>query len=482
MDVGAQFAAGVFFLAPRQSNPAERRQLLVRAADVTATLRRQMKTVGEATQKPEVSDLPAELIDTLGEVFADGCFIEAVHDPTDRDALQLMLFDGESVQIASRVEHESGIYVAREINPGIVRELCLPAEFQASEPVPQLLADVAELLQRFTGLPDKPARLLARFPLSSWVVEARRIAPYFVIVGPDCRELSQLLALLRCLCRHALVLTEVSAGGLCSLPTELGLTLLIDQPELSEPVQRILNASQKRGQKLPRRGGLWRPFCSRAVHCAGYFQPWAIGAVKIPVIPIGRTLPALDERELVRIANELQPRLLSYRFATFLKVQESRFDNSIPDFATRETINTLAACTPENTDLQAEIVDLVADQAEEVRHARWTDPTVILIESLLLHCHLPDESGPYIGQVTDTMKTLFSARGEEKDLKPNQVGSLIRRLGLETEPRDKQGIQLLLTETAREKIHQLARNFAVPSIENPVTGCIHCAALGKNKE
>jgi hypothetical protein len=482
MDVGAQFAAGVFFLAPRQSNSAERRQLLVRAADVTATLRGQMKTTGEDTQKPEVSDLPAELIDTLGEVFADGCFIEAVHDSTDRDALQLMLFDGKSVHIASLIEHEGGIYVAREIDPSIVRELCLPTEFRASEPVPQLLADVVKLIRRFTGLPDKPARLVARFPLSTWVVEARRVAPYLLIVGPDCREVTQLLALLRCLCRHPLALTEVSAGGLCSLPMDLGLTLLIDQPELSEPVQRILNASQKREQKFPRRGGLWRPFCSKAAHCAGYFQPWAIGAVKIPLIPIGRTLPALDERELVRIANDFQPRLLSYRFATFLKAQESRFDNSISDFATRETINTLAACTPENTDLQAEIVDLVADQMEEVCHARWTDPTVILIESLLLLCHLSGEPGPYVGQVTDTMKTLFSARGEEKDLKPNQVGSLIRRLGLETEPRDKHGIQLLLTETACRKIHELARNFAVPSIENPVAGCMHCAALGKNKE
>ena len=441
-----------------------------------------MKTASEDIQKPEVSDLPAEQIDTLGEVFADGSFVEPVHDPTDRGALKLMLWDGKSVQIASHVQHEGRIYVACEINPGIVRELCLPTEFRASEPVPQLLADVVELIQRYTGLPDKPARLVARVPLSTWVVEARRVAPYLLIVGPDCREVTQLLALLRCLCRHPLALTEVSVGGLCSLPMDLGLTLLIDQPELSEPVQRILNASQKREQKVPRRGGLWRPFCSKAVHCAGYFQPWAIGAVKIPVIPIGRTLPALDERELVRIANDFQPRLLSYRFATFLKVQESRFDNSIPDFATRETINTLAACTPENTDLQAEIVDLVADQAEEVRHARWTDPTVILIESLLLHCHISDEPGPYVGQVTDTMKTLFSARGEEKDLKPNQVGSLIRRLGLETEPRDKQGIQLLLTETARHKIHELARNFAVPSIENPVAGCLHCAALGKNKE
>jgi hypothetical protein len=271
-------------------------------------------------------------------------------------------------------------------------------------------------------------------------------------------------------------------GGLHSLPMDMGLTLLIDQPEFSEPVQRILNASRKRDKKVPHRGNLWRPFCSKAVHLAGYFDASTIDAVRIPILPTGHALPVLDDRELIRIANDFQPRLLSHRFANYGKVQASQFDNSICDYALREAINSLAACTAENPDLQAEIVDLVAEQAAEVRQARWTDAPVVLIESLLMACHTPSDPAPYLGKIADIMITMFSARGVERSIKPNQVGTMIRRLGLTPEPRDSQGVKLRLTEDVRRQIHQLARNFAVPSLDNRVPGCPHCAELDKNAE
>ncbi len=431
------------------------------------------------TKKQNGCAIGAEPIETLSEAFHDGCFIEPVHDPADWNTLNLMLFDGESAEIAPRLEHRGRVYAAREVDRSVVRELCLPTELRPREPVRQLLADIVELIQRFSGLPDHHARLLARFPLATWVLKALRVAPYLLFVGPDSRELTQLLALLRCLCRHALELTELSAGGLCSLPMDADLTLLVDQPELSAPAQRILNASQKREPKLPHRGKLWRPFCAKAIHCAGYFQPWAIGAIKIPVIPVSRALPVLDEQELNRIAQGFQPRLLSYRFAVYAKVQAANPDNGICDFATRETVNSLAACTPEDADLQAEIVELAAGQAEEVLAARWTDPSIVLIESLLLSCHTPGEAGPYVGQVSDVMMTISSSRGEERVFKPNQVSRMIRQLGLKLEPRDSQGVKLRLTEAVRRRIHELARNFAVPSIENPVAGCADCAALAE---
>jgi hypothetical protein len=455
---------------------------LLRAADVAAARRSQMNESHENTQTTDVCDLRSKPIETLGAVFSDGCFIEPVHDPADQDALQLMLFDGETVQIAPRVEHRGRVYVARDVAPSIVRELHLPTEIHADGSVAQLFSDLVRLIQRLMGLPDNLAKLVARIPLSTWVMDARTAAPSIMFVGPDCRELTQLFNLLKCLCRHALLLTEVSAGGLYSLPMEMGLTLLIDQPELSEPVQRILNAARKSENKIPRRGNLWRPFCSKAVHAAGYFTASMIDAVKIPILPTGPALPVLDNAELIRIAHDFQPRLLSYRFANHGKVQASKFDNSICDYAMRESINILAACTPENPDLQAEIVGIVAHEAAEVRQERWTDPPVVLVESLLMACHTPGDSAPYFGKIADIMATMFSARGEERSFKPNQVGTMIRRLGFTPEPRDSQGVKLLLTEDVRRKIHQLARDFAVPSVDNRIPGCPHCADLDKNAE
>lgn len=432
-------------------------------------------------KKDGAGEFATRQIETLGKVFADGCFIEPVHNAIDHDSLALMLFNGTSAEIAQRVEHRGGVYVAREVDPSILRELYLTTKIQPMDSVPQLFADLVQLIHRFTGLRDKSARLVARVVLSTWVADARSAAPSVMFVGPDCRELTQLLNLLKVLSRHALLLTEVTAGGLYSLPMEMGLTLLINQPELSEPVERILNAARNRENKIPRRGNLLRPFCSKAIHVAGYFQA-AIDAVRIPILPTGRALPVLDDEELIRIADDFQPRLLSYRFANYGKVKASQFDNSICDYAIRESINTLAACTPECPDLQAEIVGIVADDAAEVRQERWTDPPVVLVESLLMACHAPSDPAPYCGKIADVMVTMFSARGVERSFKPNQVGTMIRRLGFTLEPRDSQGVKLRLTKAVRSKIHQLARDFAVPSIDDRFPGCDHCADLDKNGE
>jgi hypothetical protein len=224
---------------------------------------------------------------------------------------------------------------------------------------------------------------------------------------------------------------------------------------------------------------LWRPFCSKVIHLADYFIA-SIEAIRIPVLPTGRALPVLDDGELNRIANEFQPRLLAYRFGNYGKAHASQIDCAIGEYAIREAINGLAACTPECPDLQAEVVGIAAQEAAEVRQARWTEPQVVLIESLLMECHTETDSAPYCGKIADAMSTISSARGVERIFKPNQAGSLIRRLGFTPEQRDRQGIRLRLTEGVRRKVHQLSRDFAVPSIEIRIPGCPHCADLEKD--
>jgi hypothetical protein len=437
----------------------------------------EVKSVG--VQNSNSCEFTPRPIMTLGEVFADGYFIEPVRDPVDQEKLALMLFNGTSTEIAQRVEHMGRGYAARAVAPSIVRELYLPTEVQPIDSVLQLFTCLVQLIQRFTGLPDNSARLVARIVLATWVVGAIPSAPSVLLVGPDSRELTQLLNLLKRLCRHALLLTEVNAGGLHSLPMEMDLTLLIDQPELSEPAQRILNASRTRDKKVSHRGNLWRPFCSKVIHLADYFIA-SIEAIRIPVLPTGRALPVLDDGELNRIANEFQPRLLAYRFGNYGKAHASQIDCSTGEYAIREAINGLAACTPDCPDLQAEVVGIAAQEAAEVRQARWTEPSILLIESVLLECHASTDSAPYCGKLADVMSTMSSARGVERIFRPNQAGSLLRRMGFTPEPRDSEGVRLRLTENVRRKVHQLARDFGVPSIDIRIPDCPHCAELDKD--
>ena len=58
------------------------------------------------------------------------------------------------------------------------------------------------------------------------------------------------LRLLGCVCRHSLVLAEITPGTFRSLPTQLVFTLLLDQQGLKPNIQRLLRASSYRGLHL----------------------------------------------------------------------------------------------------------------------------------------------------------------------------------------------------------------------------------------
>jgi len=441
-----------------------------------------MSESAKNAQKTNPCDLPGNPIETLGEVFADGSFIEVVHDPADRDALNLMLFDGETAQIGPRVEHDNQVYLPRMIDPTVVRELHLPAEFRPNESLPQLAADMAHLVQKYCGLKEEAAELMVRFIFADWLMDALPAAPSLVIIGPESREVTQLLALTKCLSRHTLPVMELTANDLCSFPTELGLTIAIDQPPLKGNLGRLLNASRQRLIKVPRHGTLWSPYFSKVVYCVDQFQASLVKGAKLVVAPNGHSVPLLDDREQARIAHDFQPRLLSYRFANYATVLARCTENANPESATRAPVNVLPSSGFKDTELHANILDLVADSAADSSEARWTDPTTVLIESLLMACHLLNQTARYMGQVAEEMMTLLSARGEERKILPKQVARMIRDLGFQTEPRDSQGIKLLLTDAVRKKIHKLAHDFAVPSMENPVLGCPYCEALGKKWE
>jgi hypothetical protein len=341
---------------------------------------------------------------------------------------------------------------------------------------------MAHLSQKYCSLKEEAAELMARFFLADWVMDALPSAPSLVVIGPESREVMQVLALTKCLARHTLPVMELTPNDLCSFPTELGLTLAIDQPGLKGILGRILNASRQRTIKVPHRGSLWSPYFSKVVFCADQFQASLIKGAKLVVAPNGHSVPLLDDREQARIARDFQPRLLSYRFANYATVLARCTENANPESAARAPVNVLPASDFKDTELHANILDLVADSAADRSEDRWTDPTTVLIESLLMACHLLNQTARYMGQIAEEMMTLLSARGEERKILPKQVGRLIRDLGFRTEPRDSQGIKLLLTDAVRKKIHKLAHDFAVPSMENPVLGCPHCEALGKKSE
>ena len=102
----------------------------------------------------------------------------------------------EGAQIASSVQHAGRIYVAREVDPSILRELHLTTEFYPNDSAPLLFADLVQLIHKYCGLRERPAGLVAEFLLADWVwTRAGCSVPHVRWAGS--RAFTQLLRLLK---------------------------------------------------------------------------------------------------------------------------------------------------------------------------------------------------------------------------------------------------------------------------------------------
>jgi len=187
-------------------------------------------------------------------------------------------------------------------------------------------------------------------------------------------------------------------------------------------------------------------------------------------------LPILDNAMRQKIANDFQPKLLTYRLANFLKVLNSVFDAPELTSSMQELAKSLSACTPSDPDLQAQVPELLRNQDREIRSAAWLDLNVVIVEAILAFLHEAREDSVYVAEITRTAEAILSRRGENRELEPRAVGARLGVLGLITEPRDSKGIRLVLTGGVSRRVHELAYSLSVPSIHHGARRCPVCRA------
>jgi hypothetical protein len=199
-----------------------------------------------------------------------------------------------------------------------------------------------------------------------------------------------------------------------------------------------------------------------------------LSGIEVPVVFPVRQLEILDENTQRRIAADYQPKLVGYRRANYEKIRSSKFD--APDLTSpmRGLARSLGACTPDDEDLQAETVHLLAARDADIQASKWTDLNVTIVEAILGFIHEGKETYIYVGDIAKAAEAILLGRGERRQVEAREVGEKLRFLELETEPRDSRGFKLLLTEVIRRRVHELARDFDAPSIQHPVAGCPCC--------
>jgi hypothetical protein len=268
------------------------------------------------------------------------------------------------------------------------------------------------------------------------------------------------MELLRCICWHALPLTGVTPAGLCSLASGARFTYLIGQETVSEKLRKLLDDASRRERKIPFRGRLLDLFGVQVIHSSslvpGDSSP--LRSIQIPTIPTERELPPLDIDARHRITSELQAKLLSFRRANLGVARKMQFDASKFTPALRDHARSLAAATPDDLELQAEVFDLLRAEDTEIRADKLIDPSAIACEAVLVAYHGSPGGIAYVADLAAIAEGMLRGRGESSTIEPAVFGKQLKLLGLATE-RDARGKKLHLTEAVRERAQKIVRDF-----------------------
>ena len=255
-----------------------------------------------AARKAVPSSGSEDTIPTFGGVFSDGAFLELVRNGASLPP-RLLLWDGREQIVDDVVEYRGQQHEPHVIHETILRELKLPAQVGTSEPVREFLPEICKLIDRFVSLPEKSTALVGRFILATWLVDAMQTAPRMLIQGPDTGRARQLMQLLHCCCRRALPMSAVTPAGLCSLPSGMRLTLLLQQEAISPKLAAVLKAASVRGNPILRAGQLRDLFGAQVILCDADFDEEArvASSIRVPCMPTSGRLPVLNTELQQRI-------------------------------------------------------------------------------------------------------------------------------------------------------------------------------------
>jgi hypothetical protein len=426
------------------------------------------------------SRVPAELPQTLplktcGELLSNGKCIELVRD-SETGRLQLLAFDGEKSTLGACVEVGGQMYVPPELHPSILRAVTLPATYADYGSTAKLFKTIEESLLD-NSVPQEVALPLIHLALATWFTDILPVAPCLMITGPR-PEASLLLRLLGCLVRHPMPLIGLNLATFRSAPMCLQPTFLIDQ-ELQPSMVRVLIAANNRHAHLSNKGGVVNVYCAKAIY-GGITAANALlgdGVLHINTMPSRGKLPVLDARTEKAIENQFQPVLLIYRARNIAKVRNSEFD--LPEFGSgmRILARILGAPLVDAPELQAGLRSVLQGQHERIRAQSWLDERSVVIEAVLAFCHRGGEDRAYVGAIAATATEILKGRGENVLLEPKAVGAMLRSVFGITPKRDGDGFAVRLSEDIRRKIHGLARNFDVASLEDRDARCPHCVEV-----
>lgn len=284
-----------------------------------------------------------------------------------------------------------------------------------------------------------------------------------------------MMRLLSCVCRRPILLGRLDLAALTTLPQGLEPTLLIQEEKLTKSLTRVLDTSRYRDVKIPLQKSLIHAYGARVL----FSDPMALdaAALRINLSSAGGMLPELKDDMERTIANDYQAKLLRYRMVQYGAVKNSHFNCS--DFAPQmeEVVRALITPLIDCDEFKESVLSSLTSRNEDCAGARFTDLNCVVIEAALAFCHDSTKGEFFVKDIADAADAILLGRGEDNKIGPKAAGQVLRGLGLFPE-RVTKGYHIALKESNCEKIHRLAIEYNVHSLDKGTKRCNYCPPTG----
>jgi hypothetical protein len=435
--------------------------------------------LAKATRRPgeNNSGTKNQILPTSGEIFPDGPVIELVSTGSANGNKPALLFwDGDKAVVAPQAEYAGHVYQPLDLHPTIWSATRLPHAAIGYGATGAFFKKVANLFERYIGFSTPEAVLVAIWNGTTWLSDRLSSPPALVVSGPDISHAITFFRLLGCVCRHPLMLAEITRSAFGSLPMALKPTVMVSQPDLPPRVWSLWCGSNYRGIFIPgRAGNVLDVVCSKVAFTGMNGASHVCGdqALHLALPPAHRDLPQLDDLGQEKIANQFQPRLLMYRLRHIQRVRESYSAPWPVTFPTLELARNLMACVPDEPELAQSVIPLLESQVQDVLASRACDPNAAIIEVIwiLLHRGTSEAS---TSRVRELVNALLRSRGESREYSAVEIGWKLRGLGIPRHRSPKSMLVQFSRESSR-RVHLLARGFGLKLAPHPET-CADCAA------
>lgn len=411
-------------------------------------------------------------IETFGEDLP-GLLMECVVDPEQPERLLLQTWDGRRITTAPKVEYAGVSYIPKTLNSGLVQSVRFATQSAAIGSMGKVISSLRQFLSTYVHLEPEAVNLLVAFGLATWFCDVMPVAPVLYILGPE-SVVSHALRLLACFCRRPVLLGDVDFGGLATLPKGLGATLLINQRCLGERVRRTLLASNRRHFGLIHGSERLDLYGGKAFSSDNF--PADVNGLVISISPPHDSLPALADSQERIVAQNFQSKLLRHRMVDYERVRSKGIDTSpfVPEM--RDVAHSWLSPIADYPELFKSVFAEILCQSREAAGARFLEPKPVVVEAALFFCHKPDVTQFFVGELAQKINALLLGRHEESKPTAKKVGLVLRELGIHGQ-RVTEGYKVTLTEVVRQRIHQLAVDYQVPTLDSGVSRCRECHQL-----